>query len=119
MQIPRRNRRLTTPSKAPGILPWAAFWGEPASWAPPTCPTDARKKTSIAWARYSLPTSESGERKQLPIYQYSYKKDPASVRHIGPMAQDVEKIVPEGVDEHEGVKYIKPQHVMGSILRAG
>jgi hypothetical protein len=62
--------------------------------------------------------SEKGSRKQLPIYEYAYKDDPASTRHIGPMAQDVEKITPEAVEEHKGVKYIKPDQVMGSILRA-
>jgi hypothetical protein len=83
--------------------------------------SDRREKENIdRMGTIFAADSESGERKQLPIYQYSYKKDPASVRHIGPMAQDVEKITPEAVGELEGgVKYIKPQHVMGSILRAG
>jgi hypothetical protein len=34
------------------------------------------------------------------------------------MAQDVEKIEPGAVEEHDGVKYIRPARVMGSILRA-
>ena len=62
--------------------------------------------------------SKDGERKELPIYQYAYKGDPASVRHIGPMAQDVERITPEAVENRAGRKYIHPEHVMGSILRA-
>ena len=83
--------------------------------------SDRREKENIdRMGTVFAADSDSGERKQLPIYQYSYKKDPASVRHIGPMAQDVEKITPEAVGELEGgVKYIKPQQVMGSILRAG
>jgi hypothetical protein len=57
-------------------------------------------------------------RAQLPIYQYSYKSDPASVRHIGPMAQDVEKIDKKAVTTIGGVKHIYPARVMGNILRA-
>jgi hypothetical protein len=56
--------------------------------------------------------------KKLPIYKYSYKDDPMSVRHIGPMAQDVEKIDPDAVRTHKGTKYIDRSRVMGSILRA-
>ena len=63
-------------------------------------------------------SSKSGENEKLPIYQYSYKDDPASIRHIGPMAQDVEKVTPEAVTEIGGVKHIRPDRVMGSILRA-
>ena len=59
------------------------------------------------------------EKKKLPIYEYSYKDDPASTRHIGPMAQDVEKIDPgRGGEDKRGVKYINASRVMGSILRA-
>jgi hypothetical protein len=39
--------------------------------------------------------------------------------HIGPMAQDVEKIDPDAVQEIGGVKHIDKDQVMGSILRAG
>jgi hypothetical protein len=63
--------------------------------------------------------SETGEKKELPIYRYSYKSDPAKRPQIGPMAQDVEKIVPEAVSEtREGIKMIHPHLVMGSILKA-
>jgi len=58
------------------------------------------------------------EAKRLPIYSYSYKDDPASTRHIGPMAQDVEKVDPGAVHTIRGTKYIEPRRVMGSILRA-
>ena len=55
----------------------------------------------------------------LPIYQYSYKDDPASTAHIGPMAQDVEKVDPDAVThDRRGMKYIDPSRVMGGILRA-
>ena len=55
----------------------------------------------------------------LPIYQYSYKDDPASTAHIGPMAQDVEKVDPGAVThDRRGMKYIDPSRVMGGILRA-
>ena len=55
---------------------------------------------------------------ELPIYRYSYKDDPSNARHIGPMAQDVEKIDPRAVKNIGGVKHIDTRRVMGSILRA-
>jgi hypothetical protein len=61
---------------------------------------------------------DSDERKKLPIYTYSYKGDPASTQHIGPMAQDVEKVDPRAVaTDRRGTKYINPRRVMGSIMR--
>lgn len=53
----------------------------------------------------------------LPIYEYSYKGDPASARHVGPMAQDVEEIDPRAVRTINGIKYIDEAR-LGSILRA-
>ena len=58
------------------------------------------------------------DRDELPIYQYSYKDDPMSLRHIGPMAQDVEKIDPKAVRNIGGRKAIDTRRVMGNILRA-
>jgi hypothetical protein len=58
-----------------------------------------------------------GERKELPIYQYAYKDDPAATQHVGPMAQDVERIDKSAVTTRKGVKHIYPAKVMGSILR--
>ena len=60
----------------------------------------------------------SDEKSELPIYSYSYKQDPASVRHIGPMAQDVEKIDKKAVKTIGGIKHIDTARVMGNILRA-
>jgi hypothetical protein len=57
-------------------------------------------------------------KEKLPIYQYSYKTDPASTMHIGPMAQDVERMDPKAVKTIGGVKHIDTSRVMGSILRA-
>ena len=62
--------------------------------------------------------ASSEEKKKLPIYRYSYKDDPSSTRHVGPMAQDVEKVDPGAVHTIKGTKYIEPSRVMGSILRA-
>ena len=59
-----------------------------------------------------------GEKKKLPIYKFDYKHDPAGTQHIGPMAQDVEKIDSDAVGERDGIKYIDTERVMGSILRA-
>jgi len=58
------------------------------------------------------------DRDELPIYSYSYKADPSATRHIGPMAQDVEKIDPRAVRNIRGVKHIDTRRVMGGILRA-
>jgi len=54
--------------------------------------------------------------KPLPIYEYAYKDDPASTRHVGPMAQDVEKVDRKSVKTVKGTKYIDMTR-MGSILR--
>ena len=64
-----------------------------------------------------------GDAKQLPIYEYSYKGDPSGTRHVGPMAQDVEKIDKKAVKTVGGVKAIDIGRVnrmarMGSILKA-
>ena len=56
---------------------------------------------------------------ELPIYSYSYKGDPSSTRHIGPMAQDVERQDPAAVlHDRKGIRYIDTHRVMGNILRA-
>lgn len=57
-------------------------------------------------------------KKELPIYAYSYKGDPDEVRHVGPMAQDVEKLDEDAVKTIRGVKHIDTRKVMGNILRA-
>jgi len=80
--------------------------------------SDRREKEDIDKIATVFAASPKGNAEKLPIYQYSYKDDPASTRHIGPMAQDVERIEPRAVEEHEGRKFIKPAMVMGSILRA-
>jgi len=62
---------------------------------------------------------DDGERKELPIYAYSYKDDPEQRQHVGPMAQDVEKIDKRAVRKDErGVRHIHTGRVMGSILKA-
>ncbi len=61
---------------------------------------------------------DRGETSELPIYTYSYKDDPASIRHLGPMAQDVEKIDPRAVlHDRQGTKYIDNRR-MGGLLKA-
>ena len=62
---------------------------------------------------------EKSERRELPIYEYSYKDDPANKRHVGPMAQDVEKLDRAAVlHDKRGTKYLDRRRVMGNILRA-
>jgi hypothetical protein len=80
--------------------------------------SDRREKADIDRIATVFAANSDGSRKKLPIYQYSYKDDPASLRHIGPMAQDVERIDPSAVEEHEGTKYIRTRETMGAILRA-
>lgn len=53
--------------------------------------SDARLKENIVYL---------GERDGLPIYEWSYKG--SSERHIGPMAQDVQKVNPDAVVEQDG-----------------
>ena len=59
------------------------------------------------------------DKKELPIYEYSFKHDPQKTRHVGPMAQDVQKIDKKAVKTIGGIKYVDHGRVMGSILRAG
>jgi hypothetical protein len=54
--------------------------------------------------------------KPLPIHEYKYKDDPAATSHVGPMAQDVEKVDRGAVKTIKGTKYIDMTR-MGSILR--
>jgi len=84
----------------------------------PALLSDRREKKNIDRMGTVFAAGDDGEKQELPIYQYSYKNDPASTRHVGPMAQDVERIEPKAVQEREGRKYINPRRVMGSILRA-
>jgi len=62
---------------------------------------------------------DDGERQELPIYAYSYKGDPEKQTHVGPMAQDVEKIDKRAVKKDQrGIRHINTGMVMGSILKA-
>jgi Chaperone of endosialidase len=61
---------------------------------------------------------EEPARKKLPVYEYQYKGDPSGTKHVGPMAQDVEKYDPGAVSSRGGIKYIDAPRVMGSILKA-
>jgi len=79
--------------------------------------SDERAKENVVPMGTVFAAGEDGKRKQLPISEWSYKGDPA--RHVGPMAQDVEKIDKRAVGTtRDGTKYINPSRVMGSILRA-
>jgi hypothetical protein len=55
-------------------------------------------------------------KKTLPIYSYTYKQDPTKQRHVGPMAQDVEKLDKGAVKTRGGIKYIEPRRVMGNVF---
>jgi Chaperone of endosialidase len=80
--------------------------------------SDRRVKEDVDRMGTLFAAGDDGERKRLPIYEYSYKNDPSATRHIGPMAQDVEKIDRGAVHDIGGIKHIEPRRVMGSILRS-
>ena len=80
--------------------------------------SDERVKEDIAPLGTVFSANEDNERERLPIYEYSYKGDPQHRRHVGPMAQDVEKQDRRAVREIGGVKHIDARRVMGNILRA-
>ena len=80
--------------------------------------SDRASKDDIHKIATVFSASDDGERKKLPIYEYSYKDDPSDARHVGPMAQDVEKIDPSAVKSRKGIKYIDQSRVIGGILRA-
>lgn len=77
--------------------------------------SDRREKENISRIGSVLATDPDRDQKKLPIYQYSYKKDPASIMHTGPMAQDVEKVDPSAVKNIQGRKYLDMRR-MGSVL---
>jgi hypothetical protein len=61
-------------------------------------------------------TDKDESKKVLPIYSYTYKQDPTKQRHVGPMAQDVERIDKGAVKTRGGIKYIEPRRVMGNVF---
>jgi Chaperone of endosialidase len=80
--------------------------------------SDRREKEDLDKIATVFAADNDGDRHELPIYAYSFKRDPTSQRHIGPMAQDVEKFKPEAVADIGGRKFLDHGQVMGSILRA-
>ena len=78
--------------------------------------SDERSKEYIIPMGTVFAAGEDGKRKPLPISEWSYKGE--DTRHVGPMAQDVEKIDKSAVTTRDGVKHIYPAKVMGSIMRA-
>jgi len=77
--------------------------------------SDRRAKENIDKVGTVFAAGPDGE-KPLPVYEYSFKDDPTSTRHVGPMAQDVEKIDPKAVTTRSGTKYIDRTR-LGSILK--
>ena len=79
--------------------------------------SDERMKENVVPLATVFATDPEGGREKLPVYEYSYKHDPSERRHVGPMAQDVEKIDKRAVKTTRGgVKYID-QAKLGSILK--
>jgi hypothetical protein len=81
--------------------------------------SDRRAKKNIDKIGTVFAATEAGDRQKLPVYEWEYKKGEGdSARHVGPMAQDVERIDPQAVRDINGRKHIDTGRVMGSILRA-
>lgn len=81
--------------------------------------SDVREKEDIIQVGSVLTPSSSVrdvDRDELPLYEYSYRRDPTGGRYVGPMAQDVEKVRPDAVQTHRGRKYIDT-HKIGSVLK--
>lgn len=80
--------------------------------------SDRRVKRDIDRVGTVFAANDDGAPRELPIYEYAYKDDPARTRHRGPMAQDVERIDKRAVTTRGGVKHIYPARVMGDIFAA-
>ena len=80
--------------------------------------SDEREKKNIDRVGTIFAFNEDAEREKLPVYEYEYKRDASATRHVGPMAQDVEKVDPKAVRNVGGRKYLDTSRVMGNILRA-
>jgi hypothetical protein len=80
--------------------------------------SDRRAKKNIE--RIGSVFADGGDgAEKLPVYEWEYRKGQgAPGRHVGPMAQDVERIDRGAVRDIGGVKHIDTGRVMGSILRA-
>jgi hypothetical protein len=79
--------------------------------------SDEREKKNIDKVGTVFAYNADAERKKLPIYEYEYKQG-SGERHVGPMAQDVERIDRGAVHNIGGRKAIDTHRVMGNILRA-
>jgi hypothetical protein len=82
--------------------------------------SDRRVKKNVARVGSVYAAKRHDAPKKLPIYSYEYKdghEDGGARRHVGPMAQDVERIDPQAVTTRDGVKHIKTRRVLGDILR--
>jgi hypothetical protein len=78
--------------------------------------SDRREKENIEKVGTVFAAGPDSER-ELPIYAYDYKGDnPDGQRHVGPMAQDIEKLDKRAVSTRKGVKYINTTR-MGSIMK--
>jgi hypothetical protein len=81
--------------------------------------SDRRAKKNIDKIGTVFAATEAGDREKLPVYEWEYRKGEGEAgRHVGPMAQDVERIDPQAVRDIGGRKHIDTGRVMGSILRA-
>ena len=81
--------------------------------------SDERTKENVERVGTVFAFNEEAARRKLPIYEYEYKNDARGERHVGPMAQDVEKIDPGAVrHDARGYKLIDVNRVMGNILKA-
>ncbi len=81
--------------------------------------SDERSKQNIVPMGSVFAAGQDGERKRLPVYEWEYKPGEGEPgRHVGPMAQGVEKVDKRAVKTIDGTKHIDARMVMGSLLRA-
>jgi hypothetical protein len=95
---------------------WQAMMGGILGLGAGIMKSDERSKENIVPMGTVFAAGSDGRRKKLPISEWSYKGEAA--RHVGPMAQDVEKVDRGAVKEIGGIKHIDVGRVMGGILRA-
>jgi Chaperone of endosialidase len=84
--------------------------------------SDRRLKENLDRIATVFAADSDGDKHELPIYKYNFKADPARQTQVGPMAQDVERYMPEAVTDVPtpagSRKVLDHRMVMGSILGA-
>ena len=110
-ELPDRRNRA-------GIRRWAASSGSAASLAARRSCRTAASKQNIDRDRHRVRLQRGSRAQEAADLRVGVQARSRQATHVGPMAQDVEKIDRGAVTEIDGIKHIKPERVMGNILRA-